>query len=150
MDSRAAPFEQTLSWLMAGDPAIRWQVMRDLLEQPAEAWQAEQARIAHEGWGARLLEFQDEDGRWTPRLYGYKWISTTYSLVLLRRMGLPPGDPRGLRSCELFLEEGVYTDGGIDLSTAQKRSEMCLTGMVLGCGGSRSPMTAENGSSSSC
>jgi hypothetical protein len=132
--------DEVLQWLLAGDPAIRWQVMRDLAGEPAAVWEAERGRVATEGWGTRLLTHQDEGGRWTPRLYGYKWISTTYSMVLLRRMGLP-ADPRATRACELFLSEGLWHDGGISLSTAQQRSETCVTGMVLGllswfdCGG---------------
>jgi len=44
-------------WLLDSDPAIRWQVMRDLLDAPPEAVAAERARVAAEGWGARLLAF---------------------------------------------------------------------------------------------
>lgn len=121
-----------IEWLLSGDPAIRWQVMRDLQARSETAWRPEQQRVATEGWGSRLLERQDESGRWTPRLYGYKWISTTYSMVLLKRMGLPAGDPRAVRSCRLFVEEGMRDDGGIDLSASLDRAEVCLTGMVLG------------------
>jgi hypothetical protein len=41
-----------LDWLLEGDPIIRWQVMRDLLQEPQAAWRAEQDRIPHED-GAR-------------------------------------------------------------------------------------------------
>lgn len=118
------------AWLLAGDPAIRWQVMRDLHDEPPAVWRPEQARIATEGWGARLLSFQDEHGRWTSRLYGYKWISTTYSLVLLRRMGLSP-IPMAVRACRLFLDEAQREDGGIDISASLRGSETCVSGMVL-------------------
>jgi len=124
--------DDIVRWLLAGDPAIRWQVMRDLLCEPESVWAREQARVATEGWGARLLSHQDDSGRWTPKLYGYKWISTTYSMVLLRRMGLPRGDERATRACGLFMEEGMWNDGGINLSVSLERSETCLTGMVLG------------------
>lgn len=123
--------DEVVTWLLEGDPAIRWQVMRDLAPEPVEVWEAERTRIATEGWGAHLLSFQDDEGRWTPRLYGYKWISTTYSLVLLRRFGLSPGEPRAVRACELFLDEGLESDGGINISATQDRSETCVTGMVL-------------------
>ena len=105
-----------MDWLLAGDPAIRWQVMRDLLGRPTEEWERERERTAAEGWGWRLLEHQDPDGRWTPKLYGHKWISTTYSLVLLRRLGLPPRHPLALVSCGLFLNEGLWIDGGININ----------------------------------
>ncbi|HEU5112651.1 MAG TPA: squalene cyclase, partial [Acidimicrobiia bacterium] len=79
---------RTIDWLLDGDPAIRWQTMRDLLGARDQVWRSEQERVGSEGWGAKLLEHQDNDGRWTPRLYGKKWISTTYTMVLLRRIGL--------------------------------------------------------------
>jgi hypothetical protein len=87
--------------------------------------------VAAEGWGARLLEHQDEQGRWTPRLYGKKWISTTYTMVLLRRMGLPRSDPRAIKACRLFLDEALGVDGGINTSANDHRSEACITSLVL-------------------
>jgi len=51
-------------WLLDSDPAIRWQVMRDLTDEPSEVVAAERAKIATEGWGARLLALQGADGQW--------------------------------------------------------------------------------------
>lgn len=53
-----------MEWLLDSDPSIRWQVMRDLTGEPAEAVAAERAKIATKGWGARLLALQDTDGQW--------------------------------------------------------------------------------------
>jgi len=53
-----------LDWLLDSDPAIRWQVLRDLEHAPAEVVAAERARVATEGWGARLLALQGDDGQW--------------------------------------------------------------------------------------
>ena len=53
-----------MEWLLDSDPSIRWQVMRDLTGEPAEAVAAERSRVATEGWGARLLALQGEDGQW--------------------------------------------------------------------------------------
>ncbi|MDH3290219.1 MAG: hypothetical protein OEO20_01810 [Gemmatimonadota bacterium] len=121
-----------MRWLLAGDVSIRWQVMRDLLVTPRAEWEREQASVASNGWGARLLAHQDATGRWTSRLYGQKWVSTTYSMVLLRRLGLPRSDRRAVRPCSLFLEEGLWHDGGINATVTQGRSETCVTGLVLG------------------
>ncbi len=112
----------TIDWLLDGDPAIRWQVMRDLTRTPVSGWRTEQEKVAVEGWGARLLGHQDGEGRWTPKLYGRKWISTTYSMMLLRAFGLPRSDPRAIRSCHLFVEEGL----GI-----RKDRDACIAAMVL-------------------
>ena len=46
-------------WLLDSDPALRWQVERDLLGAPAAAWEATRSRVATEGFGARLLALQD-------------------------------------------------------------------------------------------
>src|SRR5436190_5069459 len=53
-----------IAWLLDSDPALRWQVERDLLSAPPEVWEATRARIAAEGFGARLLTLQDSDGQW--------------------------------------------------------------------------------------
>ena len=53
-----------LDWLLDSDPSIRWQALRDLADAPAEVVAAERARVATEGWGARLLALQGEDGQW--------------------------------------------------------------------------------------
>ena len=56
--------DSPIEWLLDSDPAIRWQVMRDLTDAPADAVAAERARVATEGWGARLLAARDPDGQW--------------------------------------------------------------------------------------
>src|SRR5437660_10585041 len=40
-----------LKWLLGSDPAIRWQVMRDLTGGAPNAIAAERSRVATEGWG---------------------------------------------------------------------------------------------------
>lgn len=66
------------------------------------------------GWGKRLLDLQDSDGRWGGGMYGPKWISTTYTMLTLRLLGLPPNNPQAKRACKLFLDKGFYIDGGIN------------------------------------
>src|ERR1700745_27942 len=93
MQSRLDP---SIEWLLDGDPAIRWQVLRDLLDAEDATVERERRHVAHKGWGERLLTKQGRDGRWAGRrspargLYSPKWISTTYTLLLLRDFGLPP------------------------------------------------------------
>lgn len=52
-----------IDWLLDADPSIRWQTMRDLLDAPESEWSAERTKVETEGWGARLLSYQDEDGQ---------------------------------------------------------------------------------------
>ena len=84
-----------LSWLLDGDPAIRWQVMRDLMDAPAEEVAAERARVATEGAGARLLALQGADGSWAGEAWNHGWDSTMHVLSLLRELGLDPAERRG-------------------------------------------------------
>jgi hypothetical protein len=104
-----------IDWLLDSDPSIRWQVMRDLLDAPESDWTAERAKVETEGWGARLLSYQDEDGQWAggaffpsdfdPREWeerGQPWTATTFSLSQLREFGLDPSSDRAKRTVELI------------------------------------------------
>lgn len=83
-------------WLLDSDPSIRWQVMRDLLDEPVEVVAAERSRVATEGWGARLLALQGDDGYWGGDEYGEDGdrTSVTWTLHLLRRLGIDPDAPQ--------------------------------------------------------
>lgn len=118
-------------WLLEGDASIRWQVLADLLDAPDEQIQAERRRVSQEGWGAELLASQTPDGLWDGGLYSPKWTSTTYTLLLLRDLGLLPRNTQALAGCGLVLEGGIYQDGGINFFGSLKHSETCVTGMVL-------------------
>ncbi|MFC4943538.1 squalene cyclase [Pseudonocardia sp. GCM10023141] len=101
--------ESVTSWLQDSDPALRWQVERDLLGAPAEAWEATRARVATEGFGARLLALHDPDGQWAggaffpapgrgpaaPEEAGQPWTATTWTLNALREWGVDASALRG-------------------------------------------------------
>jgi len=120
-----------IQWLLAGDPAIRWQTMRDLVHAREEIVGEERRLVAESGWGAKLLSFQESSGQWGRGIYSPKWISTTYTMLLLRQLGLPPKNPQALLGCKLLLEKGFYSDSGINYFASMKHSETCVTGMVL-------------------
>jgi hypothetical protein len=88
-----------IAWLLDADPAIRWQVRRDLLAQPAEAVAAERAKVASEGWGARLLALQGGDGSWGGGAFNRGWDSTMHVLSLLRELGLDPASDAARQAC---------------------------------------------------
>jgi hypothetical protein len=120
-----------ISWLLEGDPAIRWQVKRDLLKEPNDACEEERRRIETEGWGKKLLDEQDEHHMWGKGLYNPKWISTHYTLMLLKRMGISPENEKSRKAVELLIEKGIYRDGGINFWKSMKHSETCVSGMIL-------------------
>ena len=119
-----------VDWLLEGDPAIRWQTGRDLLNWPKELVQAQRARVATEGWGKQLLDLQDEAGTWANKLYSPKWTSTTYTLLQLWRFGLTR-HPAAARAVEILLDRGTTASGGIDLTVTIGEPEVCVTSMVL-------------------
>ena len=124
-----------IQWLLAGDPAIRWQTLRDLVGAAEHTVLREQRKVARAGWGARLLAKQDPEGTWAGGLssdgglYHPKWISTTYTMLLLRDFGLPATNRQARRACALLLDQGLQRDGGINYGWST--SETCVTGMVL-------------------
>ena len=131
---------ELLRWLLDGDPAVRWQVLRDLAGASADAVAAERARVGVEGWGRRLLERQGPDGRWSADrgpaayrgLYVPKWTSTTYTLLLLRRLGLPATDERARAGCRVLVEGAEwFASGGLGFFQARRVAEPCVSAMVL-------------------
>jgi hypothetical protein len=96
--------DDLLGWLLDGDPAIRWRVLRDLTGASDREVTRERSRVAAEGWGARLLAAQRGDGGWGGGDYSPKWTSTTYTLLHLLWLGLLPGHPAAIRGCERLWE----------------------------------------------
>ncbi|PSL56142.1 hypothetical protein B0I31_104433 [Saccharothrix carnea] len=126
-----------VSWLLDSDPALRWQVERDLLHAPPEVWEATRAKVATEGFGARLLALQDPDGQWAGGAFfpagfdfhgpeavegaGQPWTATTWTLNSLREWGLDAKvlrdrDTAGLldRNCRWEYDDLPYWGGEVD------------------------------------
>lgn len=123
--------DRVISWLMDGDPAIRWQVMRDLVRETPDVHEAEREEVARGGWGQLLLAQQSADGLWGGSLYNGKWTSTTYSLYLLKVFGLAPHHPQALAGCSRLLEGGMYEGREIRFSRAQAAADLGVTALVL-------------------
>ncbi|MCS7480102.1 squalene cyclase [Umezawaea endophytica] len=107
------------TWLLDSDPALRWQVERDLVGEPPEVWEATRAKVATEGFGARLLALQDPDGQWAGGAFfpaghdfqgggGQPWSATTWTLNSLREWGLDPAVLRERRTAELLAENSRW------------------------------------------
>ncbi|QWZ08721.1 hypothetical protein KRR39_02365 [Nocardioides panacis] len=140
-----------LDWLLDGDPAIRWQVLRDLVDAPADQVAAERARVETEGWGARLLALRDRDGQWDGGACfpgriaddwragiehdfsdSQPWTSTLPTLVLLRDLGLEPSSPAArtttalvVANCRWEHDGQAFFDGEVDA---------CINGRTLSVG----------------
>jgi hypothetical protein len=120
--------DRLIDWLLAGDVAIRYQVHRDLLDEERPDLRA---RIAVEGWGAQFLAARRPDGHWGRGFYQPKWISTHYTLLDLRHLGIAPDHPRIRESIGQILAQNKSADGGVNPGKTVKNSDVCVNGMVL-------------------
>src|SRR5258707_15148665 len=144
-----------IEWLLDSDPAIRWQVMRDLADSAGDGWAAERARVATEGWGARLLALQRQDGHWDkstparltsaeaiswwksllPERQGTlfpEWTSAAWSLVLLRAFGLDPAGAEARQAVRRVREHVAWEHDGEPFFAGEV--EPCINGKVVALG----------------
>jgi hypothetical protein len=134
-----------IDWLLDSDPSIRWQVMRDLLDAPEPDCRAERAKVEMEGWGARLLSCQDEDGQWAggafaPRGFdfsewqtvGQPWTATTFALTQLREFGFDPASDRARRAVELVGANSRWEHDGQPFWEGEV--EECINGRTVADG----------------
>jgi hypothetical protein len=129
--------ENIIKWLLAGDPAIRWQTLRDLVEAPPAEVHAERARVARDGWGAALLAAQRADGTWAPSegpsdADDPGWMITIRTLTLLKDMGADPADP-AVRAA-IARAKPLRFEWHDNRAFFEGESEPCLNGRILGLG----------------
>jgi hypothetical protein len=123
--------EKLIHWLMEGDVAIQYQVSRDVLCKSKKDTLLLQQRIGTEGWGARFLSKQNENGHWGITFYQPKWTSTHYTLLDLKTIGLMPTNKQAQKSTEMVLKVRSGDNGGINLAGSLKYSDVCVNGMIL-------------------
>lgn len=127
-----APRPAHLKWLLDSDPAIRWQVMRDLTDAPPDAVAAGRACIATKGWGARLLALQSHAGNWGgPNDRG--WLVTLYTLVVLMDLGLDPDSPQARKMIDR-VDKGLVFKPLDNRPFLQGETEPCINGRILAVG----------------
>jgi hypothetical protein len=127
-----------IDWLLNSDPSIRWQVMRDLTDAPAEEVAAERARVCTEGVGARLLALQADDGRWGGAAWNRGWDSTMHVLMLLRDLGLDPASNQARRAVGLVRDRVTWEGCGPRECDGhaffEGEVEPCINGQVAAVG----------------
>lgn len=129
------PSESVIRWLLDSDPSIRWQVLRDLLDEPGDVVARERSRVATEGWGSRLLDLQGPDGHWGGAVYTpLAWISTTETLLLLRDLGLDPAGERARRAIGLVRDHCTWGPEFGDSPYFEGEVEACINGRTLAAG----------------
>jgi hypothetical protein len=118
-------------WLLEGDPAIRWQVMRDLKGEPEDVVAAERSRVASEGWGRALLDRQRSNGSWNADDEG--WMISTDALVLLQAFGLDPSSAAARRAIER-VTANLRFERLHDRPFFEGETEACINGAILSVG----------------
>ena len=130
--------DPVIQWLLESDPSIRWQVMRDLMDVPANEVAAERARVATEGAGARLLALQATDGNWGGAAWNRGWDSTMHVLSLLRELGLDPASDEARRAVALVRDgvswRGCGPEEAEDNAFFAGEIESCINGQVAAAG----------------
>ncbi|HEY1572046.1 MAG TPA: squalene cyclase [Pseudonocardiaceae bacterium] len=132
-----------VDWLLDSDPAVRWQVLRDLTEASPVDVAAERARVAAEGWGARLLALQGPDGQWAggacfPSDFrgdfsdGQPWTSTFPTLTLLRDMGVDPDTGQVRKAIARVRDNSRWEHAGQPFFDGEV--EPCINGRTVALG----------------
>lgn len=132
-----------MEWLLDSDPALAWQVMRDLTDAPAAEIASERDRISREGIGAEILRLQQAEGTWR-RDGAPSWLTTLFTMQMLRAIGIDPANP-AVETAVSNLQTGVrWNDQGgcWDLRPPetggntffQGETEPCINGGALAAG----------------
>ncbi|MEQ7128509.1 hypothetical protein ABN034_28795 [Actinopolymorpha sp. B11F2] len=119
-------------WLLDSDPALRWQVMRDLTGASEADVGAERARVASEGWGARLLALQAPNGQWGGGTLFPVWTSTAWTLMLLYHFGLDPASTQARHAVALVRENSRWEHDGQPFFSGEV--EPCINGRTVAIG----------------
>ena len=136
-----------IEWLRSSDPAIRWQVLRDLTDAPEDEVAAERAKVETEGWGAQLIAAQDPDGQWAGAAFfpadfdfnspdakspGQPWTATYHTLTLLRELGVDPSSEWAQRTVELIGKNSRWDRAGE--AYWEGEVEACINGRTVADG----------------
>jgi hypothetical protein len=132
------PTRHVIDWLLQSDPALRWQVLRDLVGASASEVEDERARVSTEGLGARLLGQQGADGTWAGAAWNHGWDSTMHALWLLRVLGLDPASGQARQAVDRVRERVTWRECGPPECDRNRffegEVEPCINGQVAAAG----------------
>jgi len=127
------PRSTPTKWLLDSDPAIRWQVMRDLTGEAPDAIAAERSRVATEGWGAKLLALQSPAGTWGGQREDRGLLVTLYTLVVLKDLGLDPASKQARKMIDRVDKRLVFKPLN-NRPFLHGETEPCINGRILAIG----------------
>jgi hypothetical protein len=106
--------------------------MRDLTDAPDEEVTTERAKVATQGWAARLLTLQEPDGQWGGDPSNPEW-TCLLSLLWLRNMGLDPASDEARRAVTL-VRDNVTWHWWNNKPFFAGEVEPCINGRVVAVG----------------
>lgn len=119
-----------LNWILDSDVSLQYLVHKNLLNSPKSLLHELQKKITLEGYGKAYMDARNLQGKWGQRYYNPKWSCTHYVLMDMKLLAYP-------RSKEIeriinnILDNEKSPDGGINISTAIRPSDVCVNGMFL-------------------
>ena len=122
--------DDTIEWLLAGDPVIRWQVKRDLLGDPT--WEDERERTLEHGWVRRFLDQRTPDGLWPEG----RWTGMPWVLLTLMDCGIPKHSAEGAEAAGVFLDRRLPSG---EVAKQIARMDLCHLGFWIRIGGYFTP-----------
>lgn len=119
---------EIIAWLLEGDVSIQYQTHRDLsgVDKPNL-----RRKIETEGWGAHFLSKRNSNGHWGRGFYSPKWTSSHYTLLDLKNLGIPQNNKMIKEKLEIILSTKKGPDGGVLPIGTNKKSDVCVNGMLL-------------------
>ncbi|HEY5520379.1 MAG TPA: hypothetical protein VIK08_06955 [Candidatus Limnocylindrales bacterium] len=127
-------------WLLAADPAIRWQTLRDLIQAAPDEIATERARVENEGWGAALIQRLTPGGDTRAVVGEHRDWVVLETLLLLRAIGLDPGS-EAARTVIARVRDEVTWNGVLPQDAEwhgkpffHGEVEPCINGRVLAVG----------------
>jgi hypothetical protein len=77
-----------------------------------------------------ILNKQHPEGYWENNkgIYGPKYFSTVWQVIMLAQLGADPSDPQIQKACEFLLQNGIQKFGGFSVYSSQTGAVHCLQG----------------------
>ena len=107
--------------------------MSDLTGEAPDAIRAERARVATEGWGARLLALQSPAGNWGTPEEDRGLLVTLYTLVVLKDLGLDPASNQARKMIDRVDRRLVFKPLK-NRPFLHGETEPCINGRILAIG----------------
>ncbi|MCK5199935.1 MAG: hypothetical protein KAR21_16365 [Spirochaetales bacterium] len=126
--NRITKINPLLGWLLKGDSSVVYQTHRDLLGSDDRLLNRLRKDIAENGWGRKFLDKRNKkNGMWGNGIYSPKWISTTYTILDLKNLGIHPETTEFVESGKILIHE-LW---GIPQNKKKRFLDLCICGMLL-------------------